>query len=109
MAETGGDQSITNSNSNFGSRSLVSSGFKKTAFGRDDVGYVTHVLPPKVIDTDEVSIEYLSIDVGVTTSVGISSHLYLYNQTNEDIAPDGVIQGYRVGAKVNDTLNTLIT
>ena len=108
VAETGGDQSITNSNSNFGSRSLVSSGFKKTAFGRDDVGYVTHVLPPKVIDTDEVSIEYLSIDVGVTTSVGISSHLYLYNQTNEDIAPDGVIQGYRVGAKVNDTLNTLI-
>jgi hypothetical protein len=47
VAETGGDQSITNSNSNFGAKSLIASGFRKDAFPRDDVGYITHIIPPK--------------------------------------------------------------
>ena len=47
VAESGGDQSITNSNSNFGSKALIADGFRKDAFSRDDVGYITHYIPPK--------------------------------------------------------------
>ena len=44
MCESGGDASITNSNSNFGQIALVSDGFKKEAFGKDDLGYVTSIV-----------------------------------------------------------------
>jgi hypothetical protein len=41
--------SITNSNSNFGAKALVASGFRRTAFPQDDQGYITHIIPPKEI------------------------------------------------------------
>lgn len=104
-AETGGDLSITNSNSNFGAKSLVSSGYRDLAFTRDDVGYITHIIPPQEIESDTISIEYGALDVGLTTSVGISSHLYLLDETNEDVTPSYVIEGYRIGAKENEDLN----
>ena len=44
IAESGGDQSITNSNSNFGQFSLIADGFREDAFTRDDVGYITHII-----------------------------------------------------------------
>jgi len=109
-SDTGGDQSINNSNSNFGSKALVAQGFKRNAFPRDDVGYITHIIPPKQIETPETSIEFDAIDVYQTTvGVASTSRLYLYNQTNADISPDSVIEGYRIGAKQNDTLNVLIS
>jgi len=109
-SDTGGDQSINNSNSNFGAKAIVSQGFKRNAFGRDDVGYITHVIPPKELETTDVAIEFDSIDVEQTiVGVASTSRLYLYNQTNADITPDSVIEGYRVGAKENDTLNVLIS
>ena len=109
-SDTGGDQSINNSNSNFGAKAIVSQGFKRNAFPRDDVGYITHIIPPKELETTEVSIEFDSIDV-YQTAVGVAStsRLYLYNQTNSDIIPDSVIEGYRIGAKINDNLNVLIS
>ena len=109
LSESGGDQSITNSNSNFGAKALVASGFRKNAFLRDDAGYISHILPPKAIDNPETTVEYNSIDVGVTTSLGLTDRLYLYNQTNQAVKPDGIVGGYRLGAKVGDTLNTVIT
>ena len=109
LSESGGDQSITNSNSNFGSVALRSSGFKKDAFPRDDVGYITHVVAPKENEDAEVSIEYYAIDVDKTVSVGATSKLYLYGQTNASVAPDSIIDGYRIGAKAGDTLNVLIS
>ena len=109
-SDTGGDQSINNSNSNFGSKALVAQGFKRNAFPRDDVGYITHIIPPKQIETPEISIEFDAIDVYQTTvGVASTSRLYLYNQTNADTSPDSVIEGYRIGAKQNDTLNVLIS
>jgi len=107
-AESGGDQSINNSNSNFGAKALVASGFRKDAFIRDDVGYITHIIPPKVLETSEVSVEYLPLDVSNTISIANASRLYFYNETNESIKPEGVIEGYRIGAKPNDTLNVFI-
>ena len=108
IAESGGDQSITNSNSNFGSRSLISDGFKEDAFTRDDVGYITHIIPPKEITTTDSTIEFLSLDVAKTISVATTARLYLYNETNESVKPNTVLQGFRVGAKENDQLNVLL-
>ena len=108
-AESGGDQSINNSNSNFGSKSLLSSGFKRNAFSRDDVGYITHVIPPREIETLEGTIEFIGIDVAKTVGVASTSRLYLYNETNASTPPQNVLQGYRVGAKTDDTLNVLIS
>jgi microcystin-dependent protein len=104
-ADTGGDFSITNSNSNFGQFALSSSGFKKEAFEKDNKGYVTSIVPPRAIDTSlEENISWLTIDVGLTTSIGISTHLYLYGYENQsDPAPINV-QGYKVGARNNDVL-----
>lgn len=108
-AESGGDMSITNSNSNFGAKSLVATGFRDTAFGRDDVGYITHIIPPRHIETSDVSIEFNAIDVLRTVGIASANRLYLYNQLNPDSAPDNVIEGFRVGAKYNDKLNVLIS
>ena len=109
VTESGGDLSVTNSNSNFGAKALVSKGFKTTSFNRDDVGYITHIIPPKELETTQGAIEFNAIDVEKTVvGVASTSRLYLYNQTNEDVAPDSVIEGYRLGAKENDTLNVLI-
>ena len=108
-AESGGDQSITNSNSNFGAKSLVATGYRDDAFPRDDIGYFTHIIPPRYIESDEVSIEFNSIDVSRTVGIASTSRLYLYNQINPDVAPDNVIEGYRIGAKHNDKLNVLIS
>ena len=47
VALSGGDQSITNSNSNFGSTALRAKGFKNLPFTQDKAGKVTHVIPPK--------------------------------------------------------------
>jgi microcystin-dependent protein len=103
-AETGGDASITNSNSNFGQISLNSSGFKKESFDKDNNAFITSIIPPREIVSSEENIEWLSIDVGLTTSVGISNHLYFYGFTSPDAPPSTLTQGYRIGAKLNDKL-----
>ena len=112
LAESGGDQSITNSNSNFGARSLSAKGFRFDAFPRDDVGYISHIIPPQIIGSQETTIspfiEFSALDVTQTVAIGLADRLYLYNQTNQQLKPDTVIDGYRIGAKPNDTLNVLI-
>ena len=105
VTENGGDIALNNSNSNFGAKALVSSGFKRTAFDQDDQGYITHIIPPKEIEEDQISVEFNAIDVGVTTSVGVSTHLYLYNQTDENVPPKVIIDGYHVGSKENEELS----
>ena len=52
--------------------------------------------------TDEENIDWLSVDVGVTTSVANNKRLYIYGYTDADIVPPVLTQGYRVGAKVHD-------
>jgi len=104
-AETGGDASITNSNSNFGQISLNSSGFKKEAFAKDNNAFITSIIPPRAIDTNfEDKVDWLSLDVQKTIDVGISSHLYLYGFDSKDNFPSSQTQGYRIGARANDKL-----
>jgi len=110
LLESGGDASITNSNSNFGARALVSRGFRPDAFPRDDIGYISHVISPKEIETVDAGIEFIGIDVGVTTSVGIAttSKLFLYEENNFDVPPATVIDGYRIGSNKNEALKVLL-
>ena len=108
VTESGGDFSVTNSNSNFGQTSLRSSGYRDDAFSVDDVGYISNSIPPKRIDTTDINLEYDFIDVSRTVGVGSTSRLYLYNQTNQDLKPRSTIQGYKIGAKGDDRLNVFI-
>jgi hypothetical protein len=104
VTENGGDMSINNSNSNFGSKALVASGFKREAFARDNTGYITHIITPQEIEAEDGSVEFIAVDVDKTVGIASTNRLYLYNYTDENNPPTNVIDGFRIGAKVNDQL-----
>ena len=108
LTESGADQSITNSNSNFGAKSLVSAGFRKKAFARDDTGYITHIVPPKDLQDVQFNSVWRSLDVGITTSPTVgsatTSKLYIAGATDEENPPSNIVNGYRVGARKNELL-----
>ena len=81
-ALSGGDMSITNSNSNFGNTALRSAGFKAKAFSKDKAGALTHIIPPK------------ALNVISTTATGTNgaSTITLTN----DGSVNGVIEGMTV-------------
>jgi hypothetical protein len=101
--ESGGDASITNSNSNFGQFSLAADGFKREAFDKDDKGYLTGVVTPRSIGASEVDIDWLQFDPHVTGG-NTTTRLYLKGYTNALEKPPIIAQGYRIGAKVNDKI-----
>jgi len=109
LTESGGDFSVTNSNSNFGQLALASNGYRNTAFAKDDVGYITNVIPPKSLSKSTINLEYGAIDVANTVDASTTSRLYLYQEENLAKPPKSIIQGYRIGAKVNDNLNVVIS
>ena len=100
-AESGADASVTNSNSNFGQLSLIADGFKKEAFEKDDKAFISHIIPPRAIESTEESIDWLTLDNSKNSN---NSRLYLFGFNNKDIKPPTLTQGYRVGAKVEDKL-----
>ena len=103
-AESGGDASITNSNSNFGQISLSSDGFKKEAFAKDNKGYITHIIPPRAITGSEEDVDWLTLDITNTLANAVNTRLYLNGFTSEDTVPPVLTQGYRVGARTSDKL-----
>ena len=107
-AERGGDASITNSNSNFGQTALEASGFRPESFNRDDVGYITHVIPPREIVQEEGTSSWLTLDTAKTIGVGVTERLYIYNYNTEEIVPPAQVDSYRVGARKGDVLNLSI-
>ena len=100
-AQSGSDASITNSNSNFGQLALVSDGFRKNAFQKDDRAFITHVIPPRAITTSEENIDWVSID---QSKNGNTRRLYLFGFNDKDIKPPSLTQGFRIGAKKGDKL-----
>ena len=108
VTENGGDISLTNSNSNFGANALTSDGFRTTAFKQDNTGYISHIYPPKEVSLTESSLEFVAIDVAKTVGLSSSDKLFLFNESNVGVPPENVIEGFRIGAKVNDNLNLLI-
>ena len=103
-AESGGDASVTNSNSNFGQISLNSDGFKKEAFRKDDTAYITSLITPKSITSTTENIDWFKINVGLTSTANISNHLYIDGFTDPDDAPPSLTAGFRVGAALTETL-----
>ena len=70
LMESGGDMSITNSNSNFGNTSLHAIGFKGFAFNQDKGGFLTDIIPPKQVETGSANFkrtQYYTIDISGTT------------------------------------------
>ena len=114
FSDSGGDLSITNSNSNFGNTSLRSKGFKAAAFTKDKAGQLTHIIPPKSIeDVPEISINWVTFDIAKIRNAADPTKLYLYGYTNENAKPPSKIQGYTVGARRDsptepDKINVLL-
>ena len=109
LMESGGDMSITNSNSNFGNTSLHAIGFKGFAFNQDKGGYVDAIVPPKVVDTSATAIikqQYYTIDIEASNDQSNNTKLYLAGDTNQDPAnrPAATISGYRIGARNGEKL-----
>ena len=104
VCESGGDASITNSNSNFGQISLVSDGFRKDAFEKDNNAFITNIIPPRRNVSIEENIDWLSIDIDETNAAGDNTRLYLKGFLKKDDVPPILTQGYRIGAKINDKL-----
>ena len=109
LTESGGDMSITNSNSNFGAISLESVGYKRESFDRDDVGYITHIIPPKEIVVDENNVSWLSLDVDKVINASSPEKLYIYSATNPEILPNYQVDGYRIGAREGEKLYLTLT
>jgi hypothetical protein len=66
LAETGGDMSITNSNSNFGQISLRAKGSQFNAFPPASQGRITAVIPPRGISPTLSSVSFYNIDADST-------------------------------------------
>ena len=104
FADSGGDMSITNSNSNFGSLALRCKGFKSASFTKDKAGQITHVIPPKSLsDVSEISINWTTIDIQKTKQVGNTGRLYLYGYTTQTGVPPTKVQGYNIGSRQDGT------
>ena len=98
----GADASITNSNSNFGTFALLAEGFKKEAFEKDNKGFITSVITPRSVVSDDQQIEFLQIDVSETTA----TKLFLFAQPTLTLPPAHIAQGFRIGARL--TINYIL-
>ncbi|MEC8552691.1 MAG: hypothetical protein VXY93_19520, partial [Pseudomonadota bacterium] len=93
LSESGGEQSITNSNSNFGAKALVSKGFRKDPFARDDTGYVTHIVPPKDLQKESINVIWRSLDPELTLAnvgTGQTARLYILGEKDVTNPPTNV-------------------
>ncbi len=104
LMESGGDMSITNSNSNFGNTSLHAKGFKGYAFNQDKGGYIDAIVPPKVVDSSAAAIkknQYYTIDIETSNDQTNHTRLYIAGDANVDPGkrPAATLGGYRIGAK----------
>jgi hypothetical protein len=109
LMESGGDMSITNSNSNFGNTSLHAIGHKGFAFNQDKGGYITDIIPVEEIDDSQFNEEqqkYYSLAVQPTKQASNKTRLYYGSDEayNPFEKPSTTINGYRLGAKTNDKL-----
>jgi hypothetical protein len=105
--ESGGDMSITNSNSNFGNTSLHAIGYKGFAFNQDKGGYVTDIIPPKSLTTlKTLRQQYYTLSAELSRRATNTTKLYLGSEDARDPAdrPSGSVDGYRLGARRNDKI-----
>ena len=114
LMESGGDMSITNSNSNFGNTSLHAIGFKGFAFNQDKGGYITDIVPPKTIPETTGNTKknaYYTIDIKASNDGNNHSKLYYGDNEAFDPAkrPAASIEGFRIGARSDEKLYVKLT
>ena len=66
LSESGGDMSITNSNSNFGQISLRAKGSQAQSFAPAAQGKITAIIPPRGIASSASTAEFYAIDYNTT-------------------------------------------
>ena len=104
LAESGGDQSITNSNSNFGAISLAARGFKKYELPKDNHGFITHIIPPKEIDSQITNVTCLELDSGKTSDVNDPTRVYLKGYNNVLRVPPSKVKEFSIGGMEGDKI-----
>ena len=104
LAESGGDQSITNSNSNFGAISLAARGFKKYELPKDNHGFITHIIPPKEIIPQIVDVTCLKLDSSKTGEVNNPTRVYLKDYNNSLTIPPSKIKEFSIGGMNGDQI-----
>ena len=107
LMESGGDMSITNSNSNFGNTSLHAIGYKNYAFNQDKGGYISHIIPPKkLLDTDVDIKNYYTLNVTLSNDVSNTNRLYygIDEASDPTNRPSSSIDGFKLGAKSGEKL-----
>ena len=111
LMESGGDMSITNSNSNFGNTSLHAIGHKGYSFNQDKAGYITDIVPPQQVVDSSANVEkvqYYTVDIqGTIQNSNNYTKLFLGSDdiTTPTNRPAATITGYRVGARSNEKLH----
>ena len=110
LMESGGDMSITNSNSNFGNTSLHAIGFKGFAFNQDKGGYITDIIPPQRVvesNANTKKIQYYTIDIQGTIK-DTNNYTKLFLGSDNVITPIDrpavTINGFRLGSKSDEKL-----
>ena len=116
LMKSGGDASITNSNSNFGQFALAADGFKKESFDKDNKGYITSIITPKAVVSPETTVELTQLDSSVnqdydpaatnpaSDGAPSSTKLYLLGQENINVSPTDVAQGFRIGSRFDEKI-----
>ena len=114
LMESGGDMSITNSNSNFGNTSLHAIGYKGYAFSQDQGGYISHIVPPKKVTTTTKKYQYFTFNqVKIRSNSALDTsgsqnivRLYLANDESDDPLqkPSTTVNGYRLGAAPHEKI-----
>jgi len=107
VASDGGDQSITNSNSNFGERALFSEGFKDQTFAKDNHGFITHIVLPKDVSLDKKNINFYNVNVGLTTTLAssnLNTRVYLSGYIDVLTPPLSKSRGYAIGGANEDKI-----
>lgn len=107
LAESGGDISLSNSESNFGSTGLIARGFKSQAFTKDVSGRITHIVCPRSIESSAININFYPIDIQKTRSSD-GTKLYLYGYTDLTSPPKITNSGFTFGGKDGEILSVSI-
>ena len=114
LMESGGDMSITNSNSNFGNTSLHAKGHKGYAFNQDKGGYIDAIIPPEEVSDSPEFIKrnsYYTLDIQASNDPQNHTAIYLGDDEGYDPndRPAATIGGYTIGAKSDEQLFVKLT
>ena len=114
LMESGGDMSITNSNSNFGNTSLHAIGFKGFAFNQDKGGFITDIVPPQIVPETTANTKrnaYYTLDVKASNDPNNHTKIFYGDDEAYDPAkrPAASIDGFRIGARSDEKLYVKLT